>query len=149
MPETKWYPHVTVAAVIEKKGQFLIVEEMSSGRQVFNQPAGHVELGETLVEAIRREVLEETGYEFEPSALVGFYHFKATNSVTYLRFSFKGELGRAIHGGPIDPVISAIHWFSEEELKTKNLRSEIVLPCIHDYREGRSLDLEHLQSFSL
>ncbi len=149
MSETKWYPHVTVAAVIERDNKFLVVEEASLGTQVFNQPAGHVERGETLEVAIQREVLEETGFTFKPTALVGFYHFKAANGITYLRFNFKGELGDAVHEGPIDSAITAIHWLTASELKTKNLRSEIVMPCIHDYQEGRSLALEHLQSFTL
>lgn len=149
MPESKWYPHVTVAAVIERNATFLVVEETSLGRRVFNQPAGHVEQGESLEAAIVREVLEETGFAFIPSALIGFYHFKAANGVTYLRFNFKGELGEAVHDGPIDPVIKAIHWLSQEELRTKNLRSEIVMPCIQDYLAGRALGLEHLQSFNL
>jgi ADP-ribose pyrophosphatase YjhB (NUDIX family) len=149
MPETKWYPHVTVAAVIKRDNKFLIVEEPSLGEQVFNQPAGHVEQGEALVAAVIREVLEETGFEFTPTALVGFYHFKAANGVTYLRFSFKGDLGKAVHEGPIDSAISAIHWLTKDELAATNLRSTIVMPCIQDYLEGRALGLEHLQSFEL
>ncbi len=141
---------MTVAAVIERNGQFLMVEEASLGRQVFNQPAGHLELGESLVEAVRREVLEETGFAFEPTAVVGFYHFKAGNGVTYLRFNFKGTLGKAVNDGPIDPAITAIHWLSKDELKQRNLRNDqVVMACINDYQEGRGMDLQHLQNFNL
>lgn len=101
MPETKCYPHVTAAAVIERENKFLIVEETNLGVQVFNQPAGHVERDETLELAIQREVLEATGFIFKPTALVRFYHLKAANGVTYPRFNFKGELGGLVHGGQL------------------------------------------------
>ena len=88
-----WRPSVTVAAIIEREGRFLFVEEIQDGRRVLNQPAGHLDPGETLVAACAREVLEETAHRFEPTALVGIYrwHYKPAD-VTFLRFCFSGSV---------------------------------------------------------
>ena len=88
----QWKPNTTVAAVIEKDNRFLLVEEEIDGKLVFNQPAGHLEKDETLIEAIKREVLEETTFEFVPKSLIGIYLYPNTNNknITYLRFCFCG-----------------------------------------------------------
>src|SRR6185369_15245208 len=90
-----WKPAVTVAAVIERGGKFLLVEERIDGRLVLNQPAGHLDPGESLITACRREVLEETAHDFEPRALVGVYRWHyAPKDVTFLRFCFSGDVGK-------------------------------------------------------
>lgn len=142
MSEPVWYPHLTVAAVIERDGRFLCVEEHPRHDNVINQPAGHVEKDEPIQQAIRREVIEETGFVFQPLALVGLYYFTGTNGVSYLRICFQGKLEARQHPGPIDPEITAIHWMSLEELKTRKLRSPLVLTCINDYLAGQSYPLK-------
>ncbi|MFN3786459.1 MAG: NUDIX domain-containing protein, partial [Thiothrix sp.] len=88
-----WKPHVTVASVIEQDGRFLMVEELHSGRLVINQPAGHLEHGESLLDAVRRETLEETGYRIEPIALLGIFHLQRNDPErVYLRFTFTGTV---------------------------------------------------------
>ncbi len=97
-----WTPHVTVAAIVERDGRFLLIEEHTSGGLRLNQPAGHLEAGETLVDAVIRETLEETAHPFAPQALVGVYqtHFErpAKGGATYLRFTFCGRAGEAVAG---------------------------------------------------
>ncbi len=88
-----WKPNVTVAAVIERDGKFLLVEEQTSQGLLFNQPAGHLEANESLIAAVARETLEESAYEFEPQYLVGIYRWHSTISdTTYLRFAFTGRI---------------------------------------------------------
>ena len=109
-----WQPSVTVAAVIEQEGKFLLVEEMIDGRKVLNQPAGHLDPGESLVQGCVREVLEETAHRFEPTALVGIYRwYYAPAEVTFLRFCFSGKVLR-IEKQPLDREIIALHWLSLE-----------------------------------
>ena len=79
----QWKPNTTVAAIIEKDDKFLLVEEDIEGRIVFNQPAGHLEKGETLIEAVKREVLEETTYKFTPESLIGIYLYQNPNNKNY------------------------------------------------------------------
>src|SRR5574343_794623 len=88
-----WKPHVTVAAVVQRDGKFLLVEEETDAGLAFNQPAGHLEAGESLLEAVVREVREETAYDFRPRSLVGIYQWPhPEKGITYLRFAFAGEL---------------------------------------------------------
>lgn len=145
--------HVTVAAIIRRNDQYLLVKETaSSGAIVFNQPAGHVELKESLYDAVVREVLEETGLNFTPTALVGTYLLSpATNGKTYLRFCFVGETPDDQQPKPNDPDILDTQWFSVEEitaLPTESLRSALVLQCIHDYLRGIRLPLETLKFYN-
>ena len=140
---TVWRPSVTVAAVIERDGRFLFVEEMQEGRRVLNQPAGHLDPGETLLAACAREVMEETAHRFEPKALVGIYrwHYKPADA-TFLRFCFSGKV-LGIEDMPLDKEILALHWLSPAELKEKSPmhRSPLVQQCLDDYLAGHNFPL--------
>ena len=143
----RWTPHVTVAAIVERHGTLLLVEEAIQGRLVLNQPAGHWEDGESLVDAVQREVLEETGYEFTPEALVGVYRWDVPDrDVTYLRFVFTGLVGMTPVRETLDRNIFRALWLSPEELATERsrLRSPMVLRCVEDYVAGRRFPLEIL-----
>ena len=140
-----WKPHVTVAAVIEREGRFLMVEEKSEGRLVYNQPAGHLDEGEGLIAAAIRETLEETAWHFVPTALVGFYLWQhPQKSSTYLRACFTGTC----HGHDpllkLDRGIVRALWMSRAELMAHadRLRSPLVLQCIDDYLAGKRYPLE-------
>jgi 8-oxo-dGTP pyrophosphatase MutT (NUDIX family) len=135
-----WKPRVTVAAVIENNGKFLLVEEdVGSAETVFNQPAGHLEKGESLIAAVTRETLEETGYEFEPSAVTGIYRWIAPSGDTYLRATFCGHSPHHRPNQALDEGIIAPHWLNLDEIKTlgPRLRSPLVLRCIEDYLSGQ------------
>jgi len=139
-----WRPSVTVAAVIERDGKFLLVEEMIDGRKVINQPAGHLDPGESLVAACRREMLEETAHRFEPTALVGIYRWHyAPRDVTFLRFCFRGRI-EGVEDLPLDREIVALHWLSPDELRERRAqhRSPLVQRCVEDYLAGRMFPLE-------
>jgi len=141
--------HVTVAAIIRRKESYLLVKERaSSGQLVYNQPAGHVELRESLGDAVIREVKEETGLDFTPSALVGTYLLSpASNGKTYLRFCFVGDVPEEQPCSPQDPDILENCWFNHQqicELPKTSLRSALVLQCIKDYLEGVRIPLESL-----
>lgn len=140
-----WLPHVTVAAVIEKSGKFLMVEETSNNQRVFNQPAGHLDQGETLLEAVSRETLEETAWHFTANYLVGVYLWTSQhNDITYVRFCFAGELGGHEPARALDEAIHTTHWLSDTELRNRRdqLRSPMVLQCIDDYLAGTRLPLD-------
>jgi 8-oxo-dGTP pyrophosphatase MutT (NUDIX family) len=140
----RWTPHATVATVIEQDGRFLMVEEVCSGKTVINQPAGHVEQGESILDAARRETLEETGWTAEPKHLIGLYTYTApSNGVTYHRYCFAAEAGEAVENAVLDDGIIGSRWMTIEELRTSpNLRSEMVLTCVEDYLAGRKFPLE-------
>jgi len=152
IPTTSSPPDITVAALIERDGRFLLVEEHAGGRQVINQPAGHLEPGETLTEAVIRETLEETGYSFEPSALLGIYHYySSAEDRSFLRVAFCGD-AMAPQGEPsLDPVIIATHWLSRAQVLAREarLRSPMVLRCIDDYRAGTRFPLSCLAELAL
>ncbi|HUN68030.1 MAG TPA: NUDIX hydrolase [Burkholderiales bacterium] len=141
-----WRPSVTVAAVIERDGRFLFVEELQEGRRVLNQPAGHLDPEETVIAACAREVLEETAHRFEPAALVGIYrwHYRPAD-VTFLRFCFSGRI-LGVEDAPLDKEILALHWLTPAELKEKSPmhRSPLVQQCLDDYRAGKNFPLEVL-----
>ncbi len=139
-----WQPSVTVAAVIERDGRFLLVEELQDGRQVLNQPAGHLDPGETLIEACAREVLEETAHRFTPAALVGIYRWHyAPADVTFLRFCFSGSITGVEASRILDKEIMALHWLSAREIKAKAAqhRSPLVQQCLDGYLAGRNFPL--------
>jgi len=131
-----WTPHITVAAVAERDGRFLVVEEEADGAVVFNQPAGHLEPGETLIDAVVREVLEETAWEFEPEGLLGVYLYP-TPTVDYLRFCFAGRATVHHPDRALDRGILRAPWLTREEIAaTGRMRSPLVLQCIDDYLAG-------------
>lgn len=140
-----WRPSVTVAAVIERGGRYLLVEEQVDGRRVLNQPAGHLDPGESLVAACRREVLEETAHHFAPQALVGIYRWRyAPKDVTFLRFCFCGQVEGVEEGRALDRGIVAARWLSLNELAEKKLqhRSPLVEKCVRDFLAGRRFPLD-------
>lgn len=142
-----WKPAVTVAALIEQEGRFLFVEEDADGRRVLNQPAGHLDPGESLLVAVRREVLEETAHRFTPTALIGVYRWTyQKNNVTFLRFAFRGRVDGMERGRMLDKEIIALHWLTPEELAARRAmhRSPLVERCVADYLAGRSFPLELL-----
>ena len=141
-----WRPSVTVAAVIERDGRFLFVEELQDGRRVLNQPAGHLDPGETLVAACAREVMEETAHRFEPTGLVGIYRwYYQPADVTFLRFCFSGKV-LGLEKKELDPEILALHWLTPEDLKAKipMHRSPLVQQCLDDHLAGRNFSLDLL-----
>jgi 8-oxo-dGTP pyrophosphatase MutT (NUDIX family) len=147
-----WKPDVTVAAITERDGRFLIVEERIRNRLVFNQPAGHLEEGETLTQAAIREAREETGWCFTPEALLGIYLWRNPGSGRgTLRFAFTGSASDYDATLPLDTGIIAAHWLTREQLANsqRRLRSPLVLRCIDDYLIGRRLPLDALASLDL
>ena len=139
-----WKPDVTVAAVIERDGRFLLVEERIRGKLVFNQPAGHLEDGESLLDAVMRETLEETGWRFTPQSLLGLYLWRSPRGRTTMRLAFSGVVGDFDATRALDPPIVATHWLSPQEIQARSahLRTELVTLCIDDYLAGRRLPLE-------
>ena len=134
-----WKPNVTVAAIAERDGRFLLVEEDTSEGVRLNQPAGHLESGETLIDAVKREVLEETAFSFEPKHTTGIQLLNKTpNDLTFLRISFSGDVGEFFPNRILDTGIIRTLWLSLEEIKSEahRLRSPLVLSCITDYLDG-------------
>jgi 8-oxo-dGTP pyrophosphatase MutT (NUDIX family) len=141
-----WRPSVTVAAVIERDGRFLLVEERIDGRIVLNQPAGHLDPGESLLAACKREVLEETAHRFEPTGLVGVYRWHyAARDVTFLRFCFSGEI-KGVEDRALDGEIVALRWLTAGQLKSRQAehRSPLVQKCVQDFLAGRRFALDVL-----
>lgn len=123
----QWKPNATVAAIAEQDGRFLLVEEKINGNLVFNQPAGHLEQGETLIEAVKREVLEETAWEFEPRSLVGVYLYPHPHQddITYLRFCFFGDCIKEHKGQALDEGIVRAAWLSQRRLRKNTIACEV------------------------
>lgn len=145
-----WMPHVTVAAVVEREGRFLLVEEETDDGVRFNQPAGHLEADESLLDAVARETLEETAYRFLPEYLVGIYRWPhPSRDPTYLRFAFGGALGEHLAGRALDAGIIGPCWLSIEEIRAREaqLRSPLVLRCCEDWLSGRRYPLALLTHF--
>ncbi|MDE2449422.1 MAG: NUDIX hydrolase [Gammaproteobacteria bacterium] len=134
------HPEITVAAVTETDGRFLVVEERINRRLVINQPAGHVEPGETLLEAVIREVREETAWGFRAAELIGVYLWRHPGTGrTTKRFAFTGTVTDHRGNQPLDNGIVCTHWLTRAELKGREpqLRSPLVLRCVDDYLAGQ------------
>jgi 8-oxo-dGTP pyrophosphatase MutT (NUDIX family) len=145
-------PEITVAGVTENEGRFLLVEERINRRIVFNQPAGHVEHGESLLSAVIREVREETAWRFVPKALIGIYLWRSPRSgVTTMRFAFEGSVADHDASQPLDHGIVRTHWLSRAELleREQRLRSPLVMRCVEDYLEGKRQPLDSVASLDL
>lgn len=143
-----WRPHVTVAAVVEQDGRFLLVEEETDEGLRYNQPAGHLDPGESLVTAVRREMAEETAHAFAPEALVGIYHYEVPpTGPTYLRFAFCGALGVHDAGRALDTGIVRTVWMTPDEIRgcAARHRTPLVAQCVDDYLSGRRYPLEVLR----
>ena len=146
-----WKPNVTVAAVVERDGKFLLVEEETESGLAFNQPAGHLEEGESLVDAVVREALEETAYHFKPTHLVGIYNWKHPDKdITYLRFAFGGELRGWEAERQLDAGIVGVRWLSLDEVRATQdrHRSPLILRCIEDLRAGKAYPLDLLVHYA-
>lgn len=146
-----WKPNVTVAAVIERDGRFLLVEEHTDRGRLFNQPAGHLDPGESLVRAVARETLEETACNFEPTGLLGVYQYHSgADDVTYIRFAFTGKITGPEAGRPLDTGIIRAVWLTPQEIRrdAARHRSPLVMRCINDYLAGRRFPLDILYDHS-
>ena len=147
----EWKPNVTVAAVIEQDGRFLIVEEHTADGLRFNQPAGHLEQGESLADAAARETLEESGYHFVPTGLVGIYQWpRPQGDVTYLRFAFSGAVEGHDPQRVLDDGIVRALWLSRDELRDcrPRHRSPLVLQCVEDWCAGQSQPLTLIRHYA-
>lgn len=141
--DTRWKPNVTVAAIIERDGRFLLVEEETAEGLKLNNPAGHLDPGESPTEGCAREVLEETAHLFRPTALLGIYLSRAQRAstgedVTYLRLAFCGELGAHDAARPLDHGIVRTLWLTPEEIRASahRHRSPLLMRCVDDYLAG-------------
>jgi len=153
----RWKPNATVAAIIEQDGKFLLVEEHTLEGLRLNNPAGHLDEGETLTQACTRETLEETMYPFEPTGLIGIYMSRfvrpaqateAAQDITFLRFAFGGTLGRLQPGRTLDAGIVRTLWLTPDEIRgnAERLRSPMVLRCVEDYLAGQRFPLSLLHT---
>ncbi len=142
-----WKPRVTVAVIAEQSARYLMVEEVVAGRPVFNQPAGHLEDGESLVAAAVRECLEETAWQFQPEALIGLYRWRsARKQDTFLRATFCGHCIERLAETELDTGIVAAHWLTWDEIEARQtqLRSPLVMHSLRDYVRGKRYPLDLL-----
>jgi 8-oxo-dGTP pyrophosphatase MutT (NUDIX family) len=142
-----WKPNVTVAAVVERAGRFLLVEEKTREGVRLNQPAGHLEPDESIIAAVKRETLEETAYEFAPEQITGIYRWnKPGSNLTYLRFAFCGRLGNHHPERALDTGIIRAVWLSREEIlgSVARHRSPLVVRCIEDFLSGQRYAIDAL-----
>ncbi len=142
---------MTVAAIIERDGKFMLVEEHTPEGLMLNNPAGHLDAGESLADGCAREALEETTHPFRPTALVGIYMSRLQREstgedVTYLRFAFCGALGDAKPGATLDVGIVRTLWMTPQEIRDSSARhrSPLLLRCMEDYLNGQRLPLSSL-----
>jgi ADP-ribose pyrophosphatase YjhB (NUDIX family) len=147
--DIRWKPSVTVAAIIERDGRYLLIEEHTPEGLKLNNPAGHLDPGESPADGCARETLEETTHHFTPNALVGVYLSRfqrpATGEdITYLRFAFCGELGDVVPGRTLDHGIVRTLWMTPDEIRASAARhrSPLLLRCMEDHLAGRRLPLD-------
>ncbi len=141
---TVWKPHVTVAAVLERDGRFLLVEEQTDDGILLNQPAGHLEPDESIVQGAVRETLEESAYRFEPDALVGVYRWAPPGrDIVYLRFAFTGPIVGHEPDHALDTGILRALWMTPAQIRDSadRHRSPLVLRCVDDHLAGRRYPL--------
>lgn len=144
-----WKPRTTVAAVVEQNNRFLLVEEEINGNMTLNQPAGHLEPGESLLEAVIRETQEETAWQFEPEALVGIYRWiHPVKGDTYIRYCFCGHVTQHDPEQELDGDIHRALWLTLDEIKSRQTahRSPLVLSCFEDYLAGHRYSLDLLRN---
>jgi 8-oxo-dGTP pyrophosphatase MutT (NUDIX family) len=143
-----WHPHATVASVVARDGRLLLVEERIDGQLVLNQPAGHLEAGETLAEAAVREAREETGWDIELESFIGIYQWTAANGEHYLRFAFAGRAQGHDPARPLDTGIERAVWLTPTELREEAARhrSPLVWQVVADWLGGRRQPLSLVQS---
>ncbi|BBL34509.1 phosphatase NudJ [Nitrosomonas stercoris] len=143
---------MTVAAVIEQQGKYLLIEETPRGDTLkLNQPAGHLEAKESIIQACQREVLEETGYSFQPEVLTGIYHWTCTeNGITYVRFTFAGQIIDFDPTRELDTGIVRASWFDIDEIRARQTshRTPLVMRCIEDYLTGKHYPLDIFKYYS-
>jgi 8-oxo-dGTP pyrophosphatase MutT (NUDIX family) len=149
--QERWKPSVTVAAIIEREGQFLLVEEQTSDGLRLNNPAGHLDPGESPLQGCIREALEETTHRFVPTALLGIYLSrtqKPQQDVTYLRLAFRGTLVEVVPGAVLDQGIVRTVWMSPDEVRASAHlhRSPLVLRCMEDHLAGQAFDLSAIHT---
>lgn len=145
-----WKPDVTVAAIINKNDKYLLVEEQTKNGVLFNQPAGHLEPNESIIQGAIRETLEETGYSFTPQWLLGVYRWHSqTIDTTYLRFAFLGTAICHDHARKLDKGILRATWLSINEIYklADRHRSPLVIKCIEDHLSGKKYPIEILTHF--
>jgi len=152
MPEQR--PHITVATVVERDGQLLMVKELADGALVYNQPAGHLEVGESLLEAAVRETLEETAWRVQVTALLGIYQYRSElNGITYIRVCFVAKPETELLDYKLDPAIVEAAWLTPAELERiaevqpGAMRSPLVMAVIKDFQAGKSFPLSILSQF--
>lgn len=149
MPKSdiQFNPDITVACVIVREGRFLLVEESVRGRLVLNQPAGHLEPGEGLIEAAARETLEETGWKVLPQCFIGSYLWRAETGKTYIRFAFGAEALDHDPVRPLDQGITRCLWLTPAEVDAEaaRLRSPLVQEVIKDFLAGQRAPLHHVR----
>jgi len=148
--ERIWKPNVTVAALIERDGAFLLVEEETDDGIRFNQPAGHLDAGESLVTACAREALEETAWQFTPTSLVGIYQWpRPQGDITYLRFAFAGTLGSHDANRKLDTGILRAVWMTLAEIEATQARhrSPLIWQCVQDWQAGRRFPLDMIRHY--
>ncbi|MFY9327255.1 MAG: NUDIX hydrolase [Georgfuchsia sp.] len=145
-----WKPNVTVAALIERDGRYLLVEEETDDGIRLNQPAGHLDENESLIAACARETLEESAWQFVPTALTGIYQWqRPQRDITYLRFAFAGTLGEFDPQRKLDTGILRTIWMTPDEIRASQHRhrSPLTLQCVEDHMSGRRFPLDLIQHY--